>query len=50
MARVRYPTGVQRGAVGGTRGGLMLWRSALRADCAAVLASQGRLLCRSQRR
>ena len=38
----------RRGAAGGTRCGLMLWRSALRADCAAVLASQGRLRCRSQ--
>jgi hypothetical protein len=29
-------------------GGLMLWQSALRADCAVVLASRGRLRCRSQ--
>ena len=34
---------VPRGAVGGTRRGLMMWRSALRADSAAMLATQGRL-------
>ena len=31
-----------RGAAGGTRWGLMVWRSALRSDCAAMLALESR--------
>jgi len=38
------------GAAGGARQGLLLWRSALRADSAAMLASQGRLRYRRPQR